>query len=107
MPEGIFRPKVYGDAFFIGSAPNGTALRWDASADELVLAGGTDIVCAATTGTKIGTEASQKLGFFGATPSAQQAAVADAAGGATVDSEARTALNALLARLRTLGLIAT
>lgn len=37
----------------------------------------------------------------------QEAAVADAAGGATVDAEARTALNALLARLRTHGLIAT
>jgi len=38
---------------------------------------------------------------------AQQAAVADASGGATIDVEARTALNALLARLRTHGLIAT
>ena len=38
---------------------------------------------------------------------AQGAAVADAAGGATVDAEARTAINDLLARLRTHGLIAT
>ena len=38
---------------------------------------------------------------------AQGAAVADASGGAIVDAEARTALNALLARLRTHGLIAT
>ena len=38
---------------------------------------------------------------------AQGAAVADAAGGATIDAEARTALNTLLARLRTHGLIAT
>lgn len=38
---------------------------------------------------------------------AQQAAVADATGGATVDTEARAAINALLARLRTHGLIAT
>ena len=37
----------------------------------------------------------------------QGAAVADASGGATVDAEARTALNALLARLRTHGVIAT
>lgn len=37
----------------------------------------------------------------------QGAAVADASGGATVDTEARTALNALLARLRAHGLIAT
>lgn len=38
---------------------------------------------------------------------AQGAAVANAAGGATVDAEARAAINALLARVRTHGLIAT
>ena len=38
---------------------------------------------------------------------AQRAAVADASGGATVDAEARTAINTLLARLRDHGLIAT
>lgn len=38
---------------------------------------------------------------------AQGAAVADASGGATIDAEARTAINTLLARLRTHGLIAT
>ena len=38
---------------------------------------------------------------------AQGASVADAAGGATVDAEARTAINALLARVRAHGLIAT
>lgn len=37
----------------------------------------------------------------------QGAAVADATGGATVDTEARSAINALLARLRVHGLIAT
>jgi hypothetical protein len=37
----------------------------------------------------------------------QQAAIADASGGSTVDTEARAALNDLLAKLRTLGLIAT
>lgn len=38
---------------------------------------------------------------------AQQAAIPDAAGGVTVDTEARAALNTLLAELRTHGLIAT
>lgn len=47
------------------------------------------------------------VGFYGAAPAAQPAAVADAAGGTIIDIEARAALNALLARLRTLGLIAT
>ena len=37
----------------------------------------------------------------------QGAAVADATGGATIDAEARTAINTLLARLRAHGLIAT
>lgn len=37
----------------------------------------------------------------------QGAAVADASGGATIDAEARTAINALLARVRAHGLIAT
>lgn len=37
----------------------------------------------------------------------RQAAVPDAAGGATIDSEARAAINTLLARLRTHGLIST
>lgn len=37
----------------------------------------------------------------------RQAAVSDASGGATVDAEARTAVNDLLARLRTHGLIST
>lgn len=36
----------------------------------------------------------------------QEAAVADASGGATVDNEARTAINSLLARMRSHGLIA-
>lgn len=42
-----------------------------------------------------------------ATPIFQAAAVADATGGSPVDVEARAALNALLARLRTAGLLAT
>jgi len=38
---------------------------------------------------------------------AQAAAIADATGGATIDAEARTALNDILAKLRTHGIIAT
>jgi hypothetical protein len=62
-----------------------------------------DLILTTTTGTKIGTATTQKLGFFNATPVVQQAAVADATDAAT----AITQLNDLLARLRTLGLIAT
>ena len=62
-----------------------------------------DLVTDTTTGTKIGTGTTQKLGFFNATPVVQQAAVADATDAASVIAR----LNDLLARLRTLGLIAT
>lgn len=47
------------------------------------------------------------LGFFAAVGTGQVGAIADAAGGGTVDSEARTALNLLLAACRGYGLIAT
>lgn len=51
--------------------------------------------------------ASTTNGFFAAVQATQPAAVADAAGGAIIDIEGRAALNSLLAKLRTLGLIAT
>lgn len=47
------------------------------------------------------------IGFNAAAPTAQSGAIADAAGGATVDAEARAALNTLLAYLRLRGDIAT
>lgn len=47
------------------------------------------------------------LGLFGAAPTAQHAAIADATGGATIDTQARSALNTLLAYLRLRGDIAT
>ncbi len=68
---------------------------------------GRDFILDTTNGTKIGTGTTQKLAFWNATPVVQPTAVADASGGATIDTQARTAINALLARMRTLGLIAT
>jgi hypothetical protein len=62
-----------------------------------------DLVTDTTTGTKIGTGTTQRIGFFNATPAAQPAAVADATDAASTQDR----LNDLLARLRTLGLIAT
>lgn len=73
----------------------------------VTLADTTNIVLNATTGTKIGTATTQKLGFYNATPVAQGASVADASGGVTVDAEARTAINALISRIEATGLIAT
>jgi hypothetical protein len=69
----------------------------------LHLADAGDITVGTTTGTKIGTATTQKLGFYNATPVVQPAAVADATDAATVITQ----LNDLLAKLRTLGIIAT
>jgi hypothetical protein len=69
----------------------------------LHLADAGNITVGATTGTKIGTATTQKLGFYNATPVVQPAAVADATDAATVITQ----LNDLLAKLRTLGIIAT
>ena len=57
-------------------------------------------------GTKIGTATNQKIGFWNAAPVAQQAHIADPSGGATVDAEARTAINSINALCATLGLTA-
>ena len=67
---------------------------------------GTDIVLPTVTGTKIGTATNQLLGFYGVTPVNQPDTISDPSGGTTVDSEARTAINALIDRLQELGLIA-
>jgi hypothetical protein len=62
-----------------------------------------DIATGTTTGTKIGTATTQKIGFYDTTPVVQPAAVADATDAASVIAR----LNDLLARLRSLGLIDT
>ena len=54
-------------------------------------------------GLKIGSASTSLLGFYGATPAVQPAAVANATDAATVITQ----LNALLSRLRTIGIIAT
>ena len=59
-----------------------------------------------TTGTKIGTATSQKIGFWNSTPVIQQAHIADPTGGATVDAEARTAIDSINALCATLGITA-
>jgi hypothetical protein len=69
----------------------------------LHLADAGNITVGTTTGTKIGTATTQKLGFFNATPVVQPTAVADSVD--TTDIVAQ--FNALLSRMRDLGLIAT
>jgi hypothetical protein len=88
---GVFNAGVYTDNTLAVNAT--TATFKDA----------TNIVVGTTTGTKIGTSTSQKIGFFNKTPVVQPTAVADATDAATVITQ----LNALLSRMRDLGLIAT
>ena len=65
-----------------------------------------NLIADTTTGTKIGTGTTEKLGFWNATPVVQQAHIADPTGGATIDAEARTAINSINALCATLGLTA-
>jgi len=62
-----------------------------------------DVVLDYHTGTKIGTAPTQKLGFWGKGAEVQPAAVADATDAASTQAR----LNDLLARLRSVGIIAT
>jgi hypothetical protein len=70
---------------------------------SITVSDGGNVVLGTTTGTKIGTATTQKLGFYNATPVVQPTAVADA----TTAVDVITQLNDLLAKLRTLGIIAT
>jgi hypothetical protein len=70
---------------------------------SITVSDGGNVVLGTTTGTKIGTATTQKLGFYNATPVVQPTAVADATDAASVITQ----LNDLLAKLRTLGIIAT
>jgi hypothetical protein len=70
---------------------------------SITVSDGGNVVLGTTTGTKIGTATTQKIAFYNATPVVQPTAVADATDAATVITQ----LNALLTRMRNLGLIAT
>ena len=111
---------------------NGTS-EWSWSNTTFTLGDANDIALGTTTGTKIGTATTQKLGFYNATPVVQPTAVADITTTATSGSlptpdgtvtiadattptvtelleycvELEAKLEAALGHLRTLGLIAT
>ncbi len=63
-----------------------------------------NIIINTTTGTKIGTGTTQKLGFWNVTPVVQPAHIADPTGGSVIDIECRAQLVLLLADQATLGL---
>ncbi len=96
-------PTVLGS----GTTAQSLAARLTLTSTTATWADALDFVFNATTGTKIGTATTQKLAFYNATPIVQGASVADATGGAIIDAEARTAINALISRIEATGLIAT
>lgn len=75
------------------------------AAGGLTLADGKNIATNTATGSKIGTAANQKIGFWGVAPVAQPAANADTSGATLPQLE--TEVNEIKALLRTVGLMAT
>src|SRR3990167_10735726 len=68
---------------------------------KVFLKDGNTISTGATTGLKIGNAITEKIGFYNTIPVIQGGSIADPTGGITTDSEARTAINALITRLET------
>lgn len=64
------------------------------------------LVLPTTTGMKIGTAPTQKLGFYGATPVVRQTAPSSPSGGVVIDSTARAAIDDLRTGVINLGLFA-
>lgn len=58
------------------------------------------------TGTMIGTEAAQKLGFLGTAPIPRQASIALPTGGSTTDTQARVAIGTVISTIQAFGFIA-
>ena len=67
---------------------------------------GRNIVVGKGTGTKIGTETTQKLSVYGVTPVVQAGAISAPSGGLTIDTEARTAINSIRTALTNFGISA-
>jgi hypothetical protein len=82
-----------------GSGASGT----DRNGGDVYIIGGNSKGSGVNGKIRIGESVTSGIGFFGATPAAQPTAVADA----TTSVDVITQFNALLARMRALGLIAT
>lgn len=67
---------------------------------------GAKIILGTGTGTMIGTETTQKVGFLGKAPIARQSAITAPVGGGTVDGEARGIINDIITLLENFGFIA-
>jgi hypothetical protein len=100
---GTEKGSAGGSARALELQTDGTTRLTIASGGDVTIADALNIAVGTTTGTKIGTATTQKIGFYDKTPVVQPTAVADATDAASVITQ----LNALLSRMRDLGLIAT
>jgi len=74
---------------------------------DLQMQDGVNVQTGTTTGTKIGTGTTEKVGFHGITPVVQQGALSNlVTGGGDNDGTARSRCNAITAVLKAYGLIA-
>lgn len=104
--------------FFVSSTASGSYAAMMANSTEILkvisagdvqLAEAADFVLGTTTGTKIGTATTQKLGFFNATPVVQQATITAYTNTGIYATDAagiKTAIDEIKARLTALGLTA-
>ncbi len=74
---------------------------------HLQILDGRNIVVGKTTGTRFGTEDTQKISVYGATPVIRANHIANPSGGLTTDAEARTAINAILVAIENFGITKT
>jgi len=89
-----------------GAAPTITATTADQGIALVSSGTGTISLNAGATGSvQLGGNAGALIGEYGVAPTARSAAIANPAGGATVDAEARAAINALLAYFRLRGTV--
>lgn len=95
-----------------GAVAQTMATRLTVATAGLTMAEAYDLVTGTTTGTKIGTGTTQKIGFWNTAPVVQLAAVADVSAGAVPQTAAGATdcmdkINLILARLRLVGLLTT
>jgi hypothetical protein len=105
--ESDHRVEIWGDGFYVGDGTAGPSNSFTASGDNLLINSGSgNMTLQANGGILIGGLPAQEIGFYGATPVVQAANIANPTGGGTIDAEARTAINSILAALEGIGITA-
>lgn len=90
--ENILSQLVKSDKYYFGK--------------HITLADGLNISISTGTGTKMGTATGQKISVYGVTPVIQAGAISSPSGGATVDAQARIAIDSIRTALTNFGITA-